>query len=431
MRTKALAWGLAALWSLGGGPGWGASEQARPETERLEELLRRPGTKKALDAIEGLLPRILEDQIALAQIPAPTGCERRRAEWLLERLRGLGLLEAHLDEAGNLLARRPGRTGKPLVILSAHLDTVFELDSIEVRRDGSIVRAPGVADDARGLASVLGLLRALDAASIVTGGDLWIAFTVGEEGRGDLKGVKHLYAEGALGRSADVFLTLDAAPESLVVSRALGSVRVKLTIEGQGGHSWSDFGRPNPIQALGRVMVCMAAEPVEKPIGQRASYNFGRLGGGTSVNAIPRDAWVEVDLRSEAPAELERLEQKLDACVHEAAEAEQAWARAGEKKLEARTELLGRRPSGALPDDGTLVRLAVEASRRIGIEPRIEVLSTDANVPISLGLQALALGYGGQGGDAHSSDEWYDPRGSGRALRRDLLLLLALLERPE
>jgi acetylornithine deacetylase/succinyl-diaminopimelate desuccinylase-like protein len=172
----------------------------------------------------------------------------------------------------------------------------------------------------------------------------------------------------------------------------------------------------------------MASEPAEELARRRASYNFGRVGGGTSVNAIPKDVWVEVDLRSEEEAELRRLELALDACVRSAVEAERAWARPGDRPLVARFEILGRRPSGTLPPDRPLVALAQEASRLFGIEPKL-ALSTDANVPIGLGLPALALGYGGSGGDAHSPSEWYDPTGSERALRRNLLLLLALLDR--
>lgn len=429
MRSSLSAWGFVLL--LASGLAGSAAEAPDLESRRLERIAGRPETARAREALGKLLPSILEDQIALARIPAPSGREDARARWMFERLRELELLDVHIDDAGNVIGRRPGRIGKPAVILSAHLDTVFDLEAVDVVRDGNVLRAPGIGDDARGLASVLGLLRALRSAQLETDGDLWLAFTAGEEGLGDLKGSKHLYAEGQPGRGADAFLSLDVVSEATVVHRALGSLRLKVVLSGQGGHSWADFGRSNAIQALGRAMSCMASEPSVKPGGPRASFNFGRVGGGTSINAIPQSAWVEVDLRSEEEPEVRRLELKLDACVRGAVEAERAWARPGEAPLKAELQVVGRRPSGVLAQEQPLVRLALASSRMLGIEPKLEGMSTDANVPISLGLPALALGYGGRGGDAHSPSEWYDPTGCERAMERNLLLLLALLERPD
>ncbi len=401
--------------------------------DKEARLLRRHAgkrsTREALEVLESLLPEMVKDQIRIAEIPAPFGSEQARAEFMFHRFRELGLIDVHIDDTGNLHGRRPGNGEGATVLLSAHLDTVFGDEAVTVERDSSsgLLRAPGIADDARGLAAMLALAKVLATTGVRPGGDLLLVATVGEEGLGNLAGTKRLYSKEGWGWRADYFLNLDGIDERVIVNGALGSARFRVVARASGGHSWWEFGRPNPIQALARAVNCMVREPVDSGSAPRRSYSFGRIGGGTSINSIPQEAWMEVDLRSGDKTELSSLEARLRSCIAAAVEAERNWSSIDDPDFDLELVTLGRRPSGTLPAESKLVRMAVEASRLMGIQPVLQTSSTDANVPISLDRQAITLGYGGEAGGLHTLGEWYDPTGCERAMRRNFLLLLALL----
>lgn len=364
--------------------------------------------------LNGRASTILETQIELARVPAPTFSERARAELIARLLDGL---DTHYDEVGNLIAAFPNHSGainENPVVIAAHVDTVFGPDvPIRIRREGNRWVGPGIVDNARGLAVVITVLRALASADVVPARPLLVAFTVGEEGKGDLRGVKHLFRDASPLRAAAAFVAVDGSGIRRVIHRALGSRRYRIVARGTGGHSWTDWGRPNPANAIGSFIHRITE--LELPQEPRTTLTVARLGGGTSINAIPAESWVELDTRSvNAEALLElglRIEEALTASIA----LEEARA---EGSLEAAMETIGERPAGALSASHALVRAAEEATRAFGEEPEQAVSSTDANVPLALGIPAIAIGAGGLSGDTHTESEWFeDTDGAAGALR--------------
>ena len=396
----------------------------RTYAEEIAALAADPRVQQAFRAIDGLRERTRADHIALTQIPAPPFNEQARAERYVEMLREAGADSVWIDAEGNVLALRRGAEGGNTLVLSGHLDTVFpEGTDVTVRVSGDTLFAPGIGDDTRGLIVVLTVLRAMEAASLETRGDVLFVGTVGEEGLGDLRGVKHLFREG--GPEIAAFISIDGAGEEGVTHRALGSRRYRVTVRGPGGHSWGAFGIANPVHALGRAIRLFderaAAFVAEGP---RTSYNVGVIGGGTSVNAVPFEAWMEVDMRSVSD---ERL-RGIDAILHDAVRdgvAEENAARAHGDSLTVELELVGDRPSGEIPLSDPLVQRASAAIAHFGFEPRPGISSTDANIPISRGIPAVTLGGGGVGFGAHSLQEWWLDRDSETAIKRTLLIVLA------
>lgn len=393
---------------------------------RAGALLRRTPVVDALEYLEVDDARTLDDQRSLTLIPAPPFAEAARGRGMAARMVEAGLEVVETDAVGNVVARYPdsgavrGGAGAPLIV-SAHLDTVFPPDTpIAVDRDGDTMTGPGICDDGRGLAALLALTRALRRGGVTLRHPLLVVATVGEEGPGDLRGVRHLFTRGAGAAGCSGFISLDGAGVRRIVSTGLGSRRWRIEATGPGGHSWADQGIPNPIHALSTAV----AEFSRRDLPESTTFSTGRQGGGTSVNAIPGSAWIEVELRSVDAEVLAHLGDELQRCVTRAVN--EISDEGTGPRLEVAFSDLGQRPAGSTRADAELVRAAVAATRALGVEPELGTASTDANLPMSLGVPAITLGAGGEAGLAHTPREWYrnvnGPRGIARAL---LTLLLA------
>ena len=374
------------------------------------------GLAPSRDRLRARDDAILRTQVAVTEIPAPTGEEAARASWIADRFTSLGLDRVHSDDAGNVIGWRgaPG-SGAPVVVC-AHLDTVFPVDTaLRVQRQGQRLVGPGIGDNGRGLAAMLALAEEIDGVRVRPDRPIQFVATTGEEGAGDLRGVKHLFGSGT---PATAVIALDGAGDDRVVNRALGSRRYRITFHGSGGHSWAAYGVPNAVHAAGIATARISA--ITMPRCPRTTLSVCRIGGGLSVNSIPQDAWIEVDLRSTSQAVIGRLDVEIRAITRAAAAEENERRAHGTTPLVPSIDVIGERPCGETPSDHPLVAMAMEATRCIGREPELAVASTDANVPISRGIPAIAIGAGGRGGEAHTPSEWFDngdgPLGIARAL---------------
>jgi tripeptide aminopeptidase len=385
-----------------------------------------PHVARALRFFETKADAITEEHIRICSIPASPFGEQERAEYLSRKFSELGLTEVEIDEEGNCLGLLRGASRSPLMVVSAHLDTVFSADTDfnVVRRNGKLY-APGIADDGCGLAALIALIEAIQSERILLEGSILFVGTVGEEGEGNLRGVRHLFTKGRWAKHIDSFLSFDGPGLDRITNRALGSHRYRVEVTGPGGHSWGDFGLPNPVHAIGRAISRLAAYPAPKE--PRTTFNVGRIEGGRSINAIPSEASMEVDLRSAAEAELQRLDAFFRRSVRDAVDEENATRRAGDPLLKLKVDLIGERPTGETPADSPLVEIALEATKLIGVNARLDQSSTDSNLPISLGVPAITLGAGGSSAFSHSLDEWYDPRGRDLGLKRGLLVILGMV----
>jgi acetylornithine deacetylase/succinyl-diaminopimelate desuccinylase-like protein len=369
--------------------------------------------------------RLLCTQIALSEIPSPTGAEEARGASVAERFRALFLRDVHIDDVGNVIGIRRGDTDDPPVIMCAHLDTIFpEGTPVGVSRDGPQLCGPGIVDNSRGLAAMLALAEAIDGRRIRTRRSIVFAATVGEEGAGDLRGVKHLFAR--LNALPAAFIAIDGAGDDRIVTRALGSRRYHVSFHGTGGHSWAAYGVANPVHAAGATAARLAALPL--PRMPRTTLSVCRIGGGISVNTIPDEAWLEIDLRSSSVAALERCAADIEQAVRAAARAENARRTSGTHPLTWSIETIGDRPCGEMDAGHPLVRAALQATTAIGRTPELATASTDANVPISLGVPAIAIGAGGRGGGVHTANEWYDNTDGTLGIARALTVLVAAAE---
>ncbi|TVR67013.1 MAG: M20/M25/M40 family metallo-hydrolase [Gemmatimonadales bacterium] len=390
----------------------------------ISALAQDPRVEAAFQRIEELEDWTMENLITITEIPAPPFMEDERGAAYLEMLREVGVDEAYRDEEGNIIGVRRGTEGGRVLVVSAHLDTVFpEGTDVTVQFRGDTLYAPGVGDDSRGLAVVLTLLRTMNEVDLQTRGDVWFVGTVGEEGLGDLRGVKHLFREG--GPDIDAFISIDGSGLEGVTNAALGSRRYRVTVRGEGGHSWGAFGIGNPAHALGRAIRRfdeVAADFVSE--GPRTSYNVGRIGGGTSVNSVPFESWMEVDMRSLSQESLRELDRLFVATMEEAV-AEQNERRLDGAPLILDMEQVGDRPSGEISPQDPFVQRAMAAVAHFGAEPQLGRSSTDANVSISLGIPSVTIGGGGVGAGAHSLDEWWMNEDGHLAIQRTLLLVLA------
>ena len=389
------------------------------------QLMSHLTVARALRFFETDAEAITEEQIRICSVPATPFGEQERAEYLRQKFSDLGLTEVEIDEEGNCLGLVRGASLKPLLVVSAHLDTVFSKDDdfTVVKRENKLF-APGIADDGCGLAALIAIARVIQNERIPLEGSLLFVGTVGEEGEGNLRGVRHLFTKGRWASQVDAFLSFDGPGVERITNRALGSRRYRVEFTGPGGHSWGDFGVPNPVHAIGRAISRLAGYPAPKD--PRTTFNVGRVEGGTGVNSIPSRAAMEVDLRSAAETELQRLDAFFRRAMRDAADEENGSRRAGNPLLQLKLELIGERPTGETPSDSPLVELAFEATRILGVEPRLDQSSTDSNLPISLGIPAITLGAGGTSGCSHTLDEWYDPRDRDKGLKRGLLVVLGM-----
>lgn len=384
-------------------------------------LTRHPALRRGREILLATDAETLDLQAAICRIPAPSGAEGRRAEFMAQHLSAVGYEHLQLDPVGNLVARW-GPPGGDAVVMTAHLDSVFgaEVDPV-VRCHGSHLTGPGISDNARGLAGLLALARAVRDTEWKTGRSIVFAATVGEEGEGNLRGAKHLF--GPNGVAAAAGIALDGAGLDRVVHRALGSRRLRVTYAGPGGHSWAAYGVPNPAHAVGRFAAGVAE--LRHPPMPRSACSVVRLHGGTGLNSIPVAAWAEVDARSEDSGTLDAIEAGLRALAAQGLQAENRRRAHGTQPLELSVEVIGDRPAGATPRSDPLVCAAVDATRAVGREPELAVASTDANAAIARGIPAIALGAGGTAGNTHLPSEWYDNTGGPDGLWRALLVLAA------
>lgn len=352
--------------------------------------------------------RFVAELVELTQIPAPPFKEAARARAYADKFRALGLRDVGIDAEGNVTGLRPGTDpGARLVVMSAHLDTVFpEGTDVTVRREGTRLMAPGIGDDTRGLATLLAYIRALDAAKVRTTRPILFVGTVGEEGRGDLRGVRHLFTKGAYRDRIAAFFSLDGADPSHVVNGGVGSKRYHIVFKGPGGHSYGAFGIVNPMAAMGAAIADIYR--IQPPTAPRTTYAASVTGGGTSVNAIPADVYVDVDMRSEDAGALATLEKQVLGIVAKAVTDENAARSTRVGQVSADPQPIGDRPAGRTPDDSTIVRVTQAAVRAAGFTPQLSASSTDSNIAMSLNVPAVTIGTGGTGGRAHALDEWTD-----------------------
>ena len=384
-------------------------------------LAEQPAVRAALDWFEKNLKWINDEQGRLTEIPAPSFQEEKRAAAVKALLADEGL-KVHSDKIGNVIGELQGANEKEIVLVTAHLDTVFPAGTeIKVTREGERMVAPGISDNGTGLAALVALARAMHVAKVRPQRTILFAANVGEEGEGNLRGMRTLI--DAYRTNLRAVVVLDGSGTDFVTTKALASRRLEVTVTGPGGHSWSDFGMVNPINALVRGAVRFINTKV--PAAPRTTFNLGQIEGGTSVNSIPHEAKLKVDLRSEAEKEITRLEVALRECVAAGVRDEMDNARDLSKgKLEWKMELIGSRPGGELAAGSPLLAALRAADEAVGNESRIERSSTDANIPLSLGIDAIAIGAGGNGGGAHSLQEWYEPAGREYGLKRALLTML-------
>ena len=388
------------------------------------KLIGDAAVTAALEAIKAAEPQTIEDQIRICEVEAPPFKEAKRAEVYARMFREAGLQNVRIDKAGNVLGDRPGTQPRPRLIFSAHLDTVFpEGTDVKVKRDGNILRGPGIGDDCRGLAVLLAVIRALNQAKIQTPGTITFVGTVGEEGLGDLRGVKYLFNEGMKGQ-IDRFVSIDGTGLG-ITHIAVGSLRYRVTFKGPGGHSYGAFGRiPNPLHALGRAVETISQ--FEVPADPKTTFNVGRVGGGTSVNAIPFESWFEMDMRSASPSALQALDAKFHRAVDEAVKAEDARWKTSVLKVD--KQLVGNRPAGQTPQNSPIVQAAVSVTRALGFTVSLDEGSTDSNIPMNLGIPAITIDGGGRGTGSHALDEAFDPANSWQGSQRALLLAIALAQ---
>jgi acetylornithine deacetylase/succinyl-diaminopimelate desuccinylase-like protein len=409
---------------------------------RIARLAATPGLHRAFHWLHLHQLQLRKWHMELLRIPAPTFGEQARAAWFLDRFQALGLTNPRLDAAGNALAElgAPGQTSPdvgqsstPVILLSAHLDTVFAAGtSTEPTELDTRILGPGACDNAAGLSALLGLAAALRHAELIPAVPILFAANVGEEGEGDLRGMRHLFDSNASPYASRIAaaIALEGSGSSAVVTRALASRRFRITVTGPGGHSWTDAGTPNPILILARAL--LALESLDLPHSDpRTTLNIGHISGGTSINSIPSSATAWLDLRSTDSAQLEAAElalrESLDQWVTNAPAApngRKSSVSAAAAAPALTIETIGDRPSGALPDDAPLLTTLRAVDRHLNLRTEPGLGSTDANIPLSLGIPAIAIGAGGHGGGIHTLQEWYDPTGRNAALRRILLTLL-------
>jgi tripeptide aminopeptidase len=389
-----------------------------------QALLQQPAIKAAFDAAQQNEARIIQEQVELCEIAAPPFKEAARAAVMKRKFEEAGLKNVRIDKVGNVIGERPGLAPRPNLVMAAHLDTVFPPETnVKTTRAGAVIRGPGIGDDCRGLVVLLGVARALDAGKVQTAGTITFVADVGEEGLGDLRGVRYLFNEGMKGQ-IDKFVSFDGSGFG-IDHIAVGSFRYRVTFKGPGGHSFGAFGLVNPIHALGRAVAKIADFQV--PTDPKVTFNVGRIGGGTSVNSIAYEAWLEMDMRSADAAALAVVQANFKKVIDQAVvEENKRW---GKGTITVTNELVGDRPAGRTPRESAIVQAAVSVTTAMGFPVELGEGSTDSNLPISLGIPAITVGGGGKGSGAHSLDESFDPTDSWKGTQRAVLLAVVLSQK--
>jgi tripeptide aminopeptidase len=398
--------------------------------QEVVRLAASPEVRSAFNWFRMQEPQLAHWQMEMARIAAPPFGEGARGAWLAERFREVGLDDVRIDDAGNVFGVHPG-FGRRYVALSAHIDTVFPANTpLNIRQQGSRLYGPGVSDNGAGVTAMLAIAALLRSVRIRHALPFVFIGNVGEEGEGDLRGMRHIFSTPRWKDSIGYSLVLDGAGSDTIVAEALGSRRFEVIVRGPGGHSWSDFGAPNPIVILAKAIDTFTATPV--PTMPKTTFNIGVIRGGTSVNSIPESASMKIDIRSTSMAEMERLEHSLRLALNRAVEDETMMA---EMKTSAQRRpsgvncevvVIGSRPAGELARGARILQVVRAVDTQLSNAAQVQRASTDANIPLSLGLEAVAIGGGGSGGGAHTLQEWFDSNGRELGLKRILLIMLAL-----
>lgn len=410
MRPMLALAAISLMWAASPVAAQQAASPARPDatTQNVNRIAASSAFKAAEAKLAADFDTYVEQLITITEIPAPPFKEEVRGLAFADMLRASGLKNVTVDEVGNVIALRPGtdKRAKPVVI-SAHLDTVFpEGTPIKVRREGNRLHAPGIGDDSRGLANLLAYARALDAAKIQTKAPILFVATVGEEGQGDLRGVRHLFTQGAYKDRIAAFFSIDGGDPQGIVNGGVGSKRYRVTFSGPGGHSFGAFGIVNPMSAMGTAITNLyKITPPKQP---KTTYSASVTGGGTSVNSIPNEVWLEVDMRSEDASELAKLDQQFTAIVTQAVAQENAARSTAPGTIKADMKVIGERPAGTTAATSAIVKATEAAVIARGWKPETGASSTDSNIPMSLGIPAVTIGAGATGGRAHALDEYVD-----------------------
>jgi tripeptide aminopeptidase len=371
-------------------------------------VLSDPGVKLAEDFVAKDHDRFVREIIQITETPAPPFKEEKRARLFADLLRQSGLSDVEIDAEGNVIGLRKGTRNGPMIAIAAHLDTVFpEGTSVKVRRQGTRLYAPGIGDDSRALAVLLEIVRAMDAAKIQTGSDILFVGNVGEEGEGDLRGMKYLFQKGPYKDKIKMFISLDPFGwGNDVTVGGIGSKRFKVIFRGPGGHSYGSFGLVSPAYALGGAIQKLSKMQV--PSRPKTTFNVGVIGGGTSVNSIPFEGWMDVDIRSETKEELDRTVDTFTRLMHEAADEENRTRATSQGRIDVEVKLIGDRPFGQVAMNSPIVQTAGAVIQSFGLNPSYGMSSTDSNIPMSMGIPAITLESGGTGGRNHTLDEFID-----------------------
>lgn len=391
----------------------------------IEAIAKDKRVQAAFKIIQDLEPQTMKNLVELTEIPAPPFMEQKRGERFMQMMKAAGADSIWVDEVGNVLALRKGKIKGKTVVLEAHLDTVFPIETdVKVKYKGDTLYAPGIGDDTRGLTMVLTIMEAMKKAKVMTNADVIFIGVVGEEGLGDLRGVKHLFKNG--NRKIDAYIAIDGGDIGRINNMALGSLRYRATFNGPGGHSWGAFGLANPHHAIGKAIDYFdTAAGAYVANGPKTSYNVGRVGGGTSVNSIPFESWMEIDMRSVSPEKLLGIERILKEQMQRALDDYNKKVKKGDL-LTLNLEKIGERPSGELGENLPLILKAIAATSYFDAQPTLTRGSTDSNIPISLGVPAITIGRGGKSDNAHALDEWYINDETGAlAIKLAMLILLA------
>lgn len=397
------------------------------QAQSADALLAEPDVKAALDAIRTNEPHFIDEQVRICQIASPPFHEDKRAEEMAKLFKQEGLSNVRIDHAGNVLGDRPGTLPHPHLVVAAHLDTVFPPETdVHVTRDGNLLKGPGIGDDCRGLAALLAVMHAMRQTGIKTRGSLTFVADTGEEGLGDLRGMKELFGTTMKGEIDD-FISIEPGEPDRITDGGVGSYRYRVTFSGPGGHSYGAFGNANPIHGLGRAVAHIS--DLQVPVNPKTTFNVGVIGGGTSVNSIPFEGWFEFDERSAEPASLDALDAKFKAAVQAGLEEENArWHDKG--KISVKIDRIGDRPAGHTDDNSLLVKAAADSIQVLHLgDAKFGSSSTDSNVPMRLSIPAITIGGGGKDQGAHSLNETDDVTDSWKGPQNALLTILCTLKK--